>query len=436
MAKFQTPRGTRDFLPQDMLRRNYIFGRVRNVFERFGFVPLETPAFEDWKLLAAKGGGGDEIKNEIYYFKDKSGRELGLRFDLTVPTARVVAGNPQLPMPFKRYQIGRVWRYDRPQAGRFREFWQADADIIGSDSMLADTECIAAAAQCLKELGFRDFEIRLNNRKVLNGMVQLAGVPEGKSQDVFRILDKIEKIGESEVMAGLEKIIGREKAGKILEMIGTKGGKGMLAGQKKLMGSIEIALEGIGELEEILKYARVYGILDRIVIDFSLVRGLDYYTGPIFEIVVKAKNNIGSVMGGGRYDKMIELYGGKPSPATGMSLGLERIFEIMSSEGMFKEIDKATARVFVAPARDEPKLREECVKLTGKLRGMGIPADTDFMGRKLKKIFEYVDSAGIPFMIILGEKELKSGKLTLRDMGKRQEKRLVFEKAAKLVGSS
>ena len=193
MPRFQTPRGTRDFPPEEMMKRQYVFDTIRQVFESFGFSPMETPAFESWELLSAKGGGGEEVKDEIYYFRDKSNRELGLRFDLTVPMARFVASNPQLAKPFKRYQIGRAWRYDRPQAGRFREFWQADVDVIGAEGTDADAECIAVAVEALKRLGFSRFTVRLNSRKVLNSTIKSAGVDAKDAAQVFRALDKLEK---------------------------------------------------------------------------------------------------------------------------------------------------------------------------------------------------------------------------------------------------
>lgn len=435
MPKFQTPRGTRDFLPRDMVRREYIFRIIKSVFERFGFAPLETPAFEDWKLLSAKGSGGEEVKDEIYYFKDKSKRELGLRFDLTVPLARVVAGNPQLTKPFKRYQIGRVWRYDRPQAGRFREFWQADADVIGSSSMAAEAECIAVFVACLRELGFRDFEVRLNNRKLLNGMIEAVDVDKRKAPAVFRALDKLEKQGEQEVKKEL-KIAGvkPKQIETLMNMIKMSGKpEGIIKKARKMLEGFSEAEEGLEELEEIVNLSKSYGTAEKIIIDFSLVRGLDYYTGPIFEISVKAKKEIGSVAGCGRYDNLIELYGGTPTPATGGSFGIERIYEIMSAEGMFKGLPNSKTRVFVAVARDEPGLRKEAIGTAQKLRAAGIPAETDLMGRKLKQCFEYAEKLGIPYMIIIGEKELKSGRLTLRDMKKREQKTANFTNVLKIL---
>ncbi len=400
MGKFKTPRGTRDFLPGDMIKREWIFSVFRRVFGSYGFDPLETPAFEDWKLLSAKGGGGDEIKDEIYYFRDKSKRELGLRFDLTVPLARVLASNPQIPKPFKRYQIGRVWRYDRPQAGRFREFWQADPDIVGSSGMECEAEILALSVECLRELGFRDFVIRINNRKILSGIVEALGIK--KQVEVFRVLDKFEKLEKKEFEKELKKAAGA-KAGKLLKALET--GPGSL--KNKLIG------EGMKEIKEITSKGKGYGVSRYMKADYSLIRGLDYYTGPIFEVFIKGFENLGSVAGGGRYDNLIELFGGGKTPAVGISFGIERIFSIMKDKGMFK-LSETNTRVFVVPVNE--KLRKKALKMVQELRKAGIPAQTDLMGRNIRKQLEYVNSMGIPYAIFLGPREAKSGKLTLRDM--------------------
>lgn len=426
---FQTPRGTRDFLPVEMIKRDFILETVRKVFESYGFDPLETPAFEEWNLLAKKGSGGEEIKNEIYYFKDKSNRELGLRFDLTVPMARVVAANPQLTKPFKRYQIGRVWRYDRPQAGRYREFWQADVDIVGAKSVEADLECIAVMVEVLKKLGFEKFSLRLNNRKILNGMIEFVDIPKKKSPAVFRILDKLEKIGEKDVFKELKSEINPKKAEKLLELIKKRGKPDeILEREMKALGSNDTARIGLEELKEIVDKSRVYGIADRIEVDFSLVRGLDYYTGPIFEISVETEKNVGSVAGGGRYDNLIELYGGNWTPATGISLGVERIYEIMEAEKMFR-LPETKTLVFVLCVDDQ--LKKDALRIAQKLRRVGIPTQTDLMGRNMKKQLEYVNSASIPFTLFVGEKELKSKRFTLRNMISGEQKVMGIETVLK-----
>lgn len=417
----QPPRGTRDFMPEEMIRREYIFQKVRQVFKSFGFNPLETPAFESWELLSKKGSAGDEVRNEIYYFKDKSGRELGLRFDLTAPMSRVVASNPQLPKPFKRYQIGRVWRYDRPQAGRFREFWQADVDVVGSSKMIADTECLVVAVKSLESLGFKDFIIRLNNRKILNSFVKKIGVKNASG--VLRSLDKLEKIGEKEVMKELaSKNIDKKTCEELMKFVKIKGSDAIKKGEKLCES------EGFGELEEIISLSKQYGIEKYITIDFSLVRGLDYYTGPIFEVFVKEFSNLGSITAGGRYDNLIKTIGGRDTPATGISLGIERIYEIMNSKKMF-DLPSVNTQIFVAAVSDD--VRKVTMKIADKLRKAGINTEIDLNNRNFKKQLEYADALGISYVLIVGEKELKSKKYPLKDMKKRKQQELSLDDVVK-----
>lgn len=435
MPSIQPPRGTRDFLPEDMIRRNYIFEIIKSVFERFGFVPLETPAFESWELLSKKDVSGSEIKNEIYYFKDKGDRELGLRFDLTAPMSRVIANNPQLPKPFKRYQIGRVWRYDRPQAGRFREFWQCDVDIVGSSSMECELECLSVAVNALMHLGFNKFRIKLNNRKILNGIVQLVGIKEKNIPSVFRALDKLEKFGGKEVLKELiNSGISKATAGKLLKAVRTKGRPSfILAKEKKKLKEYTEAEEGIKELETIIRESKNYGIQNRIDIDFSLVRGLAYYTGPIFEIEVESKKNVGSVAGGGRYDNLIELYGGKWTPAVGISLGIERLYEIMLAENMFKT-PKNTTQIFVVSV--DERVRKHSLLTAQALRNNGINTQIDLMGRNMKKQLEFANSADIPFVVFIGEKEFKEKLFTFKNMKDGKQKKLTIEQIIKEVRKS
>jgi histidyl-tRNA synthetase len=427
----QPPKGTRDFLPREMAVRQYVFDIVREVFERFGFEPLETPAIESWELLSKKGGGGEDIKKEVYYFRDKGNREIGLRFDLTAPLGRVVANNPQIPKPFKRYQIAPVWRYDNPQAGRYREFWQADADIVGSEKMDCEAECLVASAAILEALGFRDFAIKLNNRKILNGIIEFLQIPKEKAPDVFRALDKLEKFGDDEVMKEILKAgVKHPKAKKLLEMIKARGSPStILERERKKLDSYSTAKQGMDELEQIVKRCQAYGIARKLIIDLSLVRGLDYYTGPIFEISVRTKKDIGSIAGGGRYDNLVEAYGGRWTPAVGISLGIERICEIMDSEGL-KRIQTKT-KVFVAVA--DEGLMENAMFVAQKLRAAGINTQIELMGRPLKKQLEYVDRAKIPFVVIVGDRELRKGKYTVREMAKRKQGLFTLEKIIKVL---
>lgn len=428
----QTPRGTRDFMPGEMIRREYLLEMVKMVFHDYGFQPMETPAFESWELLGKKGGGGEAVKDEVYTFRDKAKREMGLRFDLTVPMARVIAANPQLPKPFKRYQIGRVWRYDRPQAGRYREFWQADADIIGSSWMDAEAECIAVAVNGLMQLGFRKLKVRLNNRKILNGVMELAGVKKAKQPAVMRALDKLEKIGEKAVMKELSSVIKPAQTKKIMKGIGKKGPASRMLKEVKELKESSTAMEGISELRELVKKAKAYGIEKMIEVDLSLVRGLDYYTGPIFEISIGSERNLGSVAGGGRYDSLVELYGGKWTPAVGISLGIERIYEIMEEQGMFSHQHKTRTEMFMVTVDDS--MREPAIRLAQELRASFVNVETDLMNRDMKKQLKHVNSSGIPFAVIVGPAEMKKGRFTIKDMRSGKEVGMTAKQLVKKFG--
>lgn len=392
--KFQPPKGTRDLLPEDAARMQRIIDIVRGVFERYGYKPLFTPAFESFELLSAKGGLGEAVKNEIYYFKDKSKRELGLRFDLTMPLARVASSNPQMAKPFKRYQIDKVWRYDNPQAMRYREFWQADVDIVGVKGIEADAEIIAIACDAVIALGFKDFTVRVNDRRVLDDF--LKSIDVSNSVDVFRAIDKLEKIGEADVRKELkEKKVDDEKIDKILKFIQSGGNEAK-------------------EFKQLMKLLKAYGCDKYIKVDFSLVRGLEYYTGPVFEINLGANVSCG---GGGRYDNLIKTVGGADLPATGISLGLDRIFEVMKEDKMLEEL-KRKSTVFVANVGDTI---EDSINIAQKLRDSGAIVQTNVAGKGLKDQLAYASKIGVDYALIVGEKELKSGEFVLRDMKTKNE---------------
>jgi histidyl-tRNA synthetase len=398
-------KGTKDFLPEEMILRQQVLETIRKVFETFGFQPLETPALESWEVLSAKGAGGEDILKESYNFEDKSGRRIGLRYDLTVPLARVIADNPNLTLPFKRYQIEKVWRYGDITKDRFREFLQADIDIVGSESMLADAEVIACTISCFNALGFKNFIVRLNNRKILTELLKIAKVSENKITDTLRSVDKLQKIGIEGVKKELEeKGISKDSIKKIIEFIEIKGEP------EKVFKEIE-NLEGAKELKEIISYLKTLRFDSKVKIDLSLARGLDYYTGPIFEVF--AEEGIGSLAGGGRYDKMIGFFLGREIPATGISLGIERIMEVMKERKMIDEIKNKT-KVFVVAVDD--KVRDKVLEIVQMLRSKSIATDYDLRFRNLSKQLDYVNSLGIPFAIIIGEKEIKENSVKIKNM--------------------
>ncbi len=403
--KFQPPRGTRDFLPAEMAARREVFGKFRRVFEGYGYGEVCTPAFEDFSLLSKKSG--PDIEKEIYSFRDKGGRKLGLRFDPTVPICRVVASMPSVPKPVKFYYITNMWRYDRPQAGRYREFWQAGAELIGSQRPEADAEIVALAYGCLKAVGLKDFTFKVNSRSIAESLVKKAGIPEGKKFDVFRAMDKLPKAGKAGVRDELRKAgIARSKAEKLFSLLESKE---------------EAGLEGT------LSVLRDRGIRN-VEVDNSVIRGIDYYTGFVFETFVRGFENLGSVASGGRYDSLLKLYGGGDLPAVGFGLGVERLMEMIGLKG--------SSRPCAAVLNAGTAFMGKAAEVADGLRSSGIPCETDLMGRSLSKQLDYVNSRGIPWVVFVGEKELSSGKLTLRDMRTGKESRLApGELAKKLVKS-
>ncbi|MEM1537230.1 MAG: histidine--tRNA ligase [Candidatus Nezhaarchaeales archaeon] len=419
----QRAKGTRDFLPVDMIKRRYVIETIRKVFESYGYDEMETPAFERWEVLTAKCG--DEVKNQIFSFKDKAGRLLGLRFDLTIGLARVVASNPSLIKPFKRYCISRVWRYEEPQSGRFREFWQADVDVVGVKSMEADAEVIAVAASCLDALNLSGYVIKVNNRKILEGLALALKVPIDKMLDTFRAIDKMGKIGVEGVRLELEKLgLSGQTIEQLLKNVSVKGSAlEVLEELKRTLADQSRGLEGIEEVEEIIDKEEDYGFADRIVVDVSLARGLDYYTGPIFEIEV-TNARIGSVSGGGRYDELVKLLGGPPTPATGISLGIDRLVEVLEAQGKISSPGTAT-KVFIAITN--PSLSANAIALAKELRRQGIPTEIDLMSRRLERQLKYADSKGIPYVVVLGPREVEAKVCKLRDMVKREEKECRIE---------
>jgi len=412
-SKFQPVKGMRDFLPDDAEKLNFVIDTVRNVFERYGFRPLDTPALEGFELLSAKGTG-EGIRDEIYYFKDKGNRELGMRFDLTVPLFRVFISNPTMPKPFKRYAIGKVWRYDNPQAQRYREFYQADVDIIGSSSTQADAECVSAVIDCLLALGIEEFFVRVNNRKLIENMMKISGIPEDKIPDAFRVVDKLDKIGKGGIEDELEqKGLYTDEIIKFISITGTN---------DDIIRQLEKKYkDGIDEIKDLLSAARKQGFEKYIKIDPSLVRGLDYYSGLVFEIMVGDSKV--SCAAGGRYDKIIKILGGPDAPATGFSLGIDRLLPYVKIDGKQKKL-------FIASTNDA--MREKASEIAKELRSMNIICDIDVMNRKFNKQIEYADATGANFLVIVGEKELAKNQIKIKNMKTGEERDISLDKLNEL----
>jgi histidyl-tRNA synthetase len=400
MKGFQTVKGMRDFSPEEMEKRQFVLDIIRRVFENWGFLPLDTPALESFGLLAAKGGGGEEVKKEIYYFKDQGGRELGMRFDLTVPTARFIASNPGLVKPFKRYQFGKVWRYDQPQKDRFREFQQTDVDIFGSSSPKSDAEIVGVACDVFKSLGFKNFTIRINNRKLVESFIVSLGVKD--FVDVFRSIDKMDKIGEKGVTSELKK-----------KKVSDKNIKAIL---KFVEGGKIPNLEGKEELDAVMNEVKLLGFSKNVKVDLSLIRGLEYYTGCVFEVSLGGKV---SVAGGGRFDNMVEKFGGQKTPAVGISLGFERIVNEMERKKMFKVRKK---RVMVIGVNDD--VRKDVLSIADSLRSSGLLTEIDVMDRNFRKQLDYASKRGMESVVIVGPKELKEKKVVVKNMITGKEKKV------------
>ncbi|MCA1563758.1 MAG: histidine--tRNA ligase [Acidobacteria bacterium] len=409
-------RGMRDFLPEDVRRREYVIAIVSDVYQRYGFEPLETPALENIETLTGKYG--DE--GHALMFKvlrrgehEASGEtDLALRYDLTVPLARVVAEHRgKLPKFFKRYQVQPVWRADRPARGRFREFYQCDVDAIGSRSMLIETELCAAVSDVLMALGFRDFVLKLNHRRLLTGVLSSAEIPETLHGAALVAIDKLDKIGIEGVRAELAaRGIASTSAERVLEVFA--GGLD-LQRARDVLAAVPDALAAIGELEDIIALSAATSAGPYLRFDPTLARGLSYYTGAIMEIAVP--DLPGSLGGGGRYDGLIGMFLGEDIPACGFSLGLERILVVMAERGMFPaHVQRGVAAVLVTLFEGEPA--EEALRLASELRAHGLRVELYPEPDKLGKQFKYAASRGIPRVAILGSDERARGVLTIKDL--------------------
>ena len=419
--KPRVPRGMRDILPEQMIRRQYVIDVIRDVFEEFGFEPLQTPALELSEVLTGKYG--PDAEKLIYQAGHVGGKEnISLRYDLSVPLCRVVAMHPQLPKPFKRYQIDPVWRAERPQKGRYRQFFQCDADTVGTESMLADAENVNLIYQVLTRLGFEQFEVNINDRKLITGIGQFAGVPEEQLGGLYRSIDKLDKIGLSGVRDELaENQIPEPVIEKLLALLQIEGDPAtVLNALSEQLGDSEIAREGIAELEELNGYLTTLGVPDKFYrMNVSMVRGLEYYTGPIYETVVE-EPKIGSITGGGRYDELIGSFSKQGYPATGTSFGIERIIDVMEEFDMFPTtVGKTVTQVLVTVF--DAELAQESLKLATLLRQNGLRTEVYSRPTRLSTQIKYADTKGIPYAVILGSDELEADSVAIRNLASREQ---------------
>ena len=430
----------RDFLPADVRKREYVIGVIKQVYERYGFEPLETPAVENIETLLGKYG---EEGNQLIFKILKRGEhektgeaDLALRYDLTVPLARVVAQyQNELPKFFKRYQIQPVWRADRPARGRFREFYQCDVDVLGSRSMVVEAELIAAASDALAALGFNDFTIRVNHRQALTGILDQAGLPREKHDDALISLDKMDKAGaegvarelhqrgivdESAVklMRFFEGLAGAQHAADLIDPGDAASARAaynadVLGRLVEFIGAHEIGASGVDDLRQILQFTKASGVDQRIKLDPTLARGLAYYTGAIIEISVA--DLAGSLGGGGRYDNLVGMFLGRDVPACGFSLGLERIIVVMSEREMFPPALVSSPADVMATIWNEESIGES-IALATELRGRGLRVDVYPEADKMGKQFKYASARGIPFVAIIGDDERAKGEIAIKDM--------------------
>ncbi len=419
-------RGVRDFPPEEKIIRDAVIGRIKTVFEKYGYAPLETPIIERYETLSAKFGAGmesDALK-ETFRLKDQGGRDLALRFDLTVPLARYVAMHPTLKMPFKRYQIGNVYRDGPIKLGRYREFLQCDVDIVGCKAVTAEAELILLTLEVYRALGLEAI-LLVNSRKLLQGILDLFEIKPKLHNEAITILDKIDKIGMAGVETDLAELgIEKKTTKKITDLLDIRGTNKKILEQLKKKIDNEHGKEGIEELEELFS---ILGDQKDVKLDISLARGLSYYTGIVFEGYATKSKIKSSICGGGRYDDMIGSYAGgkKDLPAVGISFGIEPIIEALKLKGI-KQL-KSVAQIYVVPINTFP----QCLEIVQDLRHAGLRADIDLMGKSISKNLDYANALGIPYTLIVGEEEIRQNLPKLKNMktGKEEHMTLAAVKA-------
>jgi histidyl-tRNA synthetase len=447
MSKPSIPKGTRDFSPIEVTKRNYIFDTIRNVFKKYGYQPIETPTMENLSTLTGKyGEEGDQlifkILNSGDYLSKASEEKLSsknsksltfeisekaLRYDLTVPFARyVVMHQNDITFPFKRYQIQPVWRADRPQKGRYREFYQCDADVVGSDSLLNEAEFVLIYDEALSKLGFEDFEVRINNRKILAGISELIGKPE-LLIDMTVAIDKLDKIGFDGVKKELLEKGFVENDLQILEPIILLRGSNVekIQSLKNILSTSEIGKTGIEELETVFNYFKVFNLQKaKLILDITLARGLNYYTGAIFEVKTN-EVSMGSIGGGGRYDDLTGMFGLKNLTGVGVSFGADRIYDVMEELNLFPENTIASSKVLIT--HFDEKAFNYALPILQKIRNADISSELYPNISKMQKQMKYANDKKIPFVIVIGDEEMQTGLLSFKNMETGEQQKLTIE---------
>lgn len=422
----RTLAGFMELLPNEQILFEQMKNTIENTYQKFGFLPLDTPIIELSEVLLAKAGG--ETEKQIYRF-NKGETDLSLRFDLTVPLAKYVAKNyGNLNFPFRRYQIGKVYRGERTQKGRFREFYQCDIDIIGDGELdtIQDAELPSIIYTIFKELGFDNFTICINNRKILNGLFEDLGQKE-KAVEVLRIIDKIDKIGKDAIIEELTKLkIENNAIDKIMNFIAIDGTSEEKIEKLEALGiQNEVYEKGVEELKQVVKNMELFGVpKTNFKVDLTIARGLDYYTGTVYETFLNDYREIGSVCSGGRYENLAEYYIDKKLPGVGVSIGLTRLFYKLNELDLIKTNQKSMAQVLIIPMVED---LEKPIQLATNLRSLGIKTEIYLNNKKLKAKFKYADKLKIPYVMVIGEDEIVSNRVTIKNMETGEERKIFLD---------
>ena len=429
--KPKTLPGFMELLPNEQILFNKMKNTIQKTYESFGFLPLDTPIIEDAKILLAKAGG--ETEKQIYRFM-KGENDLALRFDLTVPLAKYVTEYyDKLSFPFKRYQIGKVYRGEKPQRGRYREFYQCDIDIIGDGelSVVNDAELASVIYKTFLNLGFDDFTICINNRKILNGLFEGLDVKEN-SVEILRTIDKLDKIGPEKVRKELCEEISEDKVDTIMDFISISGNN-----DEKIKALEEINIsnntwnEGLKDLKEVVKFIRIFMVPEEnFKIDLTIARGLDYYTGTVYETFLNKYRNLGSVCSGGRYDNLTEFYSTRKMPGVGISIGLSRLFFQLTDSNIISVDKQSIADVLVISMDNN---YEKCAQIASTLRQNGLKVQVDFEDKKIAKKFKYADKLNINYVIVIGEDEIKNNVVTIKNMSTGEQNTVTLEESIKII---
>ena len=429
--KPKTLPGFMELLPNEQILFNKMKETIRRSYEKYGFLPIDTPIIEDAKVLLAKAGG--ETEKQIYRF-EKGDNDLALRFDLTVPLAKYVTEYyDKLSFPFKRYQIGKVYRGEKAQRGRYREFYQCDVDIIGDGelSILNDAEIPSIIYDTFKNLGFEDFTICINNRKILNGLFLSLNL-ENESAGILRVIDKIDKIGKEEVKKELLNYIEETKVDTIMKFITIDGNNEQkIKALEDMNIDNEIFVNGLMELKQVLKFIKIFGVAEENVkIDLTIARGLDYYTGTVYETFLNQYRNLGSICSGGRYDNLAGYYTDRKMPGVGISIGLSRLFFQLIDNNIISAENQSISNVLIVSMTDN---YEMCAEVATKIRENGLNVQINIENQKIGKKFKYADNLNVKNVIIIGEDEIKNNVVTLKDMVTGNQVSVNIEEAIKII---